>query len=142
MTTQGFMKRRIAKRSATWMQRAAGFTLVELLVVMAIISLLITIVAPHYSGRINRAEEAVLKQDLLIMRDALDKHFSDSGLYPEALQDLVTKRCLRSVPADPITRSAATWVVVPPSDAKKGKVFDVRSGAPGKGADGKLYAQW
>lgn len=122
--------------------RARGFTLVELLVVMAIIALLITIVAPNYVGRINRAEEAVLRQDLLAMRDALDKHFSDAGVYPDALGDLVTKRYLRSVPADPITHSDKTWVVVPPADPKKGKVFDVRSGAPGKGGDGKPYAEW
>jgi general secretion pathway protein G len=119
-----------------------GFTLVELLVVLAIISLLITIVAPHYVGRVNRAEEAVLKEDLVLMRDALDKHYADAGVYPNSLDDLVSKRYLRSIPPDPITQSAQTWVAVPPADAKKGRVFDVRSGAPGNGTNGKPYAQW
>jgi general secretion pathway protein G len=120
----------------------AGFTLVELLVVLAIIALLISIVAPHYVGRVNRAEEAVLKEDLTLMRDALDKHYADAGVYPNALEELVSKRYLRSIPPDPITQSAQTWIAVPPADAKKGRVFDVRSGAPGNGANGKPYAQW
>jgi general secretion pathway protein G len=119
-----------------------GFTLVELLVVMAIISLLITIVAPHYVGRVSRAEEAVLKEDLLIMRDALDKHYADAGVYPESLDELVSKRYLRSIPADPITQSPQTWIVVAHADPKKGRVFDVRSGAPGNGSNGKPYASW
>lgn len=119
-----------------------GFTLVELLVVLTIIALLISIVAPHYMGRMGRAEEAVLKEDLLLMRDALDKHYADAGVYPNSLDELVSKRYLRSIPSDPMTKSAQTWVVVPPADTKKGRVFDVKSGAPGKGADGKPYAQW
>src|SRR3954471_7020503 len=91
-----------------------GFTLVELLVVLAIIALLISIVAPHYVGRVNRAEEAVLKEDLTLMRDALDKHYADAGVYPNALEELVSKRYLRSIPPDPITQSAQTWIAVPP----------------------------
>jgi general secretion pathway protein G len=133
---------RMEKRSGNERRGAQGFTLVELLVVLAIISLLISIVAPHYMGRMNRAEEAVLKEDLLLMRDALDKHYADAGVYPNSLDELVSKRYLRSIPSDPMTKSAQTWVVVPPADSKKGKVFDVKSGATGKGADGKPYAQW
>ena len=119
-----------------------GFTLIELLVVFAIIALLISIVVPHYTGRMQRAEEAALRQDLAVMREALDKHYSDAGRYPASLNELVSKRYLRSIPTDPITRSSSTWVVVPPDDASKGGVFDVRSGAPGAGSDGKPYAQW
>ena len=119
-----------------------GFTLVELLVVFAIIALLISIVVPHYNGRMQRAEEAALRQDLAVMREALDKHYSDAGRYPGSLQELVTKRYLRSIPSDPITRSPATWVTVPPADASKGAVFDVKSGAKGAGSDGKPYDQW
>ncbi len=119
-----------------------GFTLVELLVVLAIVALLISIVTPHSVGRVARAEETALRQDLAEMRDALDKHYADLGVYPDTLQDLVTKRYLRNIPPDPITQSDQSWVLVPPADAKKGKVYDVHSGAPGSGSDGKPYAEW
>lgn len=119
-----------------------GFTLVELMVVLAVIALLISIVAPHYVGRVARAEEAVLRENLALMRDALDRHYADAGRYPGALEDLVKKRYLRSIPNDPMTQSNTTWVVVGPDDPKKGAVFDVRSGAKGNGANGKPYEQW
>ena len=120
----------------------SGFTLVELMVVLAVLALLVSIVAPKAIGGVTRAEEAVLKQDLAVMRDALDKHYSDSGRYPAALPELVGKRYLRSIPVDPLTKSSATWVVVPPADPDKGAVFDVRSGAPGVGSNGTPYAEW
>ncbi len=119
-----------------------GFTLVELLVVLAIVALLISIVTPHYIGRLAQADETVLKEDLVVMRDALDKHYADRGTYPDSLDDLVSRRYLRSVPPDPITKSGQSWVVVPPEDPKKGRVYDVHSGAPGNGSDGKPYAEW
>jgi general secretion pathway protein G len=122
--------------------RKSGFTLVELMVVLAIIALLISIVAPHYVGRVNRAEETVLRENLTLMREALDRHYTDAGRYPAALDELVKKRYLRSIPDDPITQSNATWVVIAPDDPKKGAVYDVRSGAKGNGASGKPYEQW
>jgi general secretion pathway protein G len=122
--------------------RARGFTLVELLVVLSIIALLISIAAPNYFGRAARAEEAVLREDLRIMRDAIDKHYSDAGRYPDSLQELVTKRYLRALPKDPLTRSDGTWIVVAPQDPQLGRVYDLKSGAPGNGIDGTPYAQW
>lgn len=122
--------------------RKAGFTLVELMVVLAIIALLISIVAPHYVGRINRAEEAVLRENLTLMRDALDRYYADAGRYPASLEDLATKRYLRRIPDDPITQSNSTWVVIAPKDPKNGAVYDVRSGAKGNGGSGKPYAEW
>ena len=122
--------------------RKAGFTLVELMVVLAVIALLISIVAPHYVGRIARAEEAVLRENLVLMRDALDRHYADAGRYPASLEELVAKRYLRAIPNDPVTQSSTTWVVIAPDDLKKGAVYDVRSGAKGNGASGKPYAQW
>jgi general secretion pathway protein G len=113
------------------MKRILGFTLVELMVVLTVIALLISLVAPSYTGRVQRAEEAVLKENLVLMRDALDKHYADAGRYPATLQELVAKRYLRSIPADPFTGSNATWVAVPPSDMKRGGVWDVKSGAKG-----------
>lgn len=123
-------------------KRAAGFTLIELMVVLAIVALLLSLVAPHYAGRLTRAEETVLRENLLMMRDALDKHYTDTGRYPERLEDLVAKRYLRSIPLDPVTQSSTTWVAVPPADPEKGGVYDVRSGAPGAGPGGKPYAEW
>jgi general secretion pathway protein G len=85
-------------------------------------ALLVSIVAPRAIGGVARAEEAVLKQDLAIMRDALDKHYSDAGRYPASLQELVGKRYLRNVPVDPLTKSSATWLVVAPADPEKGRL--------------------
>jgi len=119
-----------------------GFTLIELLVVMAIIATLVAIAAPRYFSSTQKAKEAVLRSDLAIMRDAIDKYYGDTGKYPETLDDLVTRRYLRNVPVDPITDSAATWVMVPPEDAEKGGVYDVKSGAPGNGRDGTPYSSW
>jgi len=119
-----------------------GFTLIELLVALAVIALLLSIVTPRYFGSVSKTEETVLKENLYVMRNALDKHYADAGRYPDALGDLVTKRYLRSIPDDPITQSSATWVVLPPADPKQGAVFDVKSGAKGVGRDGKPYEQW
>jgi general secretion pathway protein G len=122
--------------------RKSGFTLIELIVTLSIIALLVSIVAPHYTGRIVRAEETVLRENLLLLRDALDKHYGDAGRYPDALAELVSKRYLRAIPRDPITRSTDSWVVIPPADREKGGVYDVHSAASGVGSDGKPYAQW
>lgn len=123
-------------------KRRAGFTLIELLVVMAVIAILVSIAAPRYFNSVNKSKEAVLKQDLSIMRDAIDKYYGDTGKYPETLDDLVNKQYLRKLPVDPITDSAATWVIVPPQDADQGNVYDVHSGAQGNGRDGSAYSSW
>jgi general secretion pathway protein G len=113
------------------MKKRRGFTLVELMVVMTIIALLISVVVPDYIGKMRRAEEAVLQENLSLMRDSLDKHYADTGRYPTSLEDLVVKHYLRAIPKDPFTQSAATWVAVPPGDSRKGNIFDVKSGAKG-----------
>ena len=97
------------------MQRPNGFTLIELLVVMAVIATLLSIVAPRYFNSIDRSREAVLRQNLSIMRDAIDKFYSDTGKYPLSLNQLVEERYIRAVPIDPMTESAQTWIEVPPS---------------------------
>ncbi|MFO1206582.1 MAG: prepilin-type N-terminal cleavage/methylation domain-containing protein [Burkholderiales bacterium] len=124
-----------------------GFTLIELLVVMAIVALLLTLAAPRYFQSVQRSREAVLKQDLHLMRDAIDKHYADTGKYPATLDELVTKKYLRRVPVDPITESATTWVIVEPPSNKPGAtteqqgVYDVRSGAEGKALTGTPYGE-
>jgi len=119
-----------------------GFTLVELLVVLAIIAVLLSIAAPRYSGSVDRTKEAVLHENLASLRDALDKHYSDTGLYPQKLEDLVTKRYLRRIPLDPVTDSATTWVLIPPPDPDKGGIADVHSGSREKARDGTFYKEW
>ena len=122
------------------LQRA--FTLIELLVVMALISLLLSIAVPKYFGHVDKARESVLRQDLAHMRDAIDKHYSDFDRYPDTLAELVAKKYLRKIPVDPYTERADTWLVLPPDKLENGKLFDVRSGAPGKARDGTDYASW
>jgi general secretion pathway protein G len=121
-----------------------GFTLIELIVVLAILALLLTIAVPRYMRHVERTKEATLQQDLNIMRDSIDKFFGDKGRYPESLDELVKERYLRAVPVDPITESPTTWLPTPPPPEvqTKGQVYDVRSGAPGNGTDGRPYSEW
>ena len=124
------------------MRRRRGFTLIELLVVLAIVATLLLLAVPRYFGSHDRAKEAVLKENLYQMRDAISKYHADKGKYPESLDSLMADKYLRKVPLDPITESATTWVPVPPEDPQKGGVFDVKSGAQGKATDGTEFATW
>jgi general secretion pathway protein G len=119
-----------------------GFTLIELLVVMAIIALLLTIAVPRYFHSTDRAREAVLKEDLAQMRNAIDKYYGDRGRYPDTLDDLVEKKYLRRIPVDPISENVQTWITVAPQEGGKGAVADVRSGATGTALDGTPYGDW
>lgn len=124
-------------------RRRRGFTLIELLVVLAIIGTLLTIALPKYLHSVAHSREAVLHQDLRVMRTAIDQFLSDNGRYPASLDELVDRRYLRSLPADPVTESAQTWVAVkPPDEVATTGVYDVRSGAPGLSMDGTPYDQW
>lgn len=118
-----------------------GFTLIELLVVLAIVGMLLALAVPRYFGSLGVAQETMLRENLAIVRDAIDKYYSDTGKYPDALEVLVQKRYLRALPIDPLTDSVETWVVVPPEDASKGKIFDIRSGAIGKAKNGKNFGE-
>jgi general secretion pathway protein G len=120
---------------------AHAFTLIELIIVLAILALLLTIAVPRYFAHVEHAKEATLKQDLAVMRDAIDKFHGDKGRYPDSLEELAALRYIRSVPVDPITDSVSTWKVVPPTDSEaKGAVYDVKSGAEGNRQDGKPFA--
>ena len=122
--------------------KRSGFTLIELLVVLAIIATLLTIAVPRYYSSLDKSKEAVLKENLYQLRDAIGKYYADRGKYPESLQALATDKYLRSVPLDPVTDSASTWIVVAPEDPQKGGVFDVKSGAAGKAIDGSEFSTW
>ena len=119
-----------------------GFTLIELLVVLAVIAVLLTLALPRYFGSIDRSKEAVLKENLYQLRDAISRYYADKGKYPETLESLATDKYLRKVPLDPLTESASTWIVVAPAEAQKGGVYDVKSGAAGKALDGTEYSTW
>ncbi|MBU1482175.1 MAG: type II secretion system GspH family protein [Gammaproteobacteria bacterium] len=119
-----------------------GFTLIELLVAMTIIALLLSIVSPRYFKSVSKAEEAVLKQDLALIRETLDKFHADTGKYPDTLEELISKNYFRKIPVDPITQSSTTWILIPPASTEKGAIFDIKSGAPGNSKDGTPYADW
>ena len=144
MKTLSGIRFRISRRhhKAAALRGRVGFTLIELLVVLSIIALLLTIAVPRYYQHVERTKEAVLREDLATMRDALDQYHADTGHWPDSLETLVTRRYMRTVPVDPITQSADTWVAVPPSDGSGG-VYDVHSGAEGSGnAEEQPYAAW
>ena len=130
-----------------------GFTLVELIIVIALIGILATLVIPNLRQTPLRAKEAVLKTDLHTFRDVIDQFFADRGHYPEDLEDLVRKGYLRKLPKDPFTLSTSTWIPIYSDEAGQSEeadltgqgrtgIYDVRSGAPGIGSDGRPYYDW
>jgi general secretion pathway protein G len=121
--------------------RRRGFTLIELLIVMAIMATLLTVALPRYFGSVERSKEVTLMQSLAVMRDAIDKYYSDHGRYPDTLADLVRSRYVRVIPVDPVVGSADAWVTLPPPASTAGGIYDVRSGAAGKTSDGRDFSE-
>jgi general secretion pathway protein G len=119
-----------------------GFTLIELLVVMAIIGTLLSIAVPRYFRSLQHARETVLKQDLAILREAIDKYYADLNLYPETLPALVEKRYIRAMPVDPFTKVIDTWTLVPSDDPDHAGIRDIHSGAADVASDGTPVASW
>lgn len=127
--------------SGKFAQRGRGFTLVELIVVIAIIALLVSLVAPRFIGALDRSKEAVLHTNLSLLRESIDRHYTDHLAYPTALDDLVSKRYLREIPLDPITEKRDSWIGVGHPSGLNG-IYDVTSGAQGVGSDGRTYDKW
>jgi len=129
------------------MKSIRGFTLIEVLIVVTLVVILASIGMPVYQNSVKRSREAVLKEDLFRMRDAIDQYYADKNKYPQSLQDLVTDGYLREVPKDPITNSADTWTTVPaePDPANpvaEPGVYNVKSGSEDTSLDGSKYADW
>lgn len=122
--------------------RAAGFTLIELLVVMSIIAVLLTIAVPRYFRTLERSRETVLRQDLSVLREAIDKHFGDYGQYPDSLAALVERKYINAVPVDPFTKKSDDWQMVVSEDADHPGIRDVHSSAEGNGSDGSAFKEW
>ena len=128
-------------------RREAGFTIIELLVVLALISILATMgMAQYRNGQIH-AREAVLKTDLFDLRDAIDQYYADKGMYPTTLDALVTDGYIRKIPVDPITNAADTWQTVPSEPDPNNPtasvgVYDVKSGSDQTALDGTPYNNW
>jgi prepilin-type N-terminal cleavage/methylation domain-containing protein len=116
-----------------------GFTLIEMLIVMAIVALLLTIALPRYFGSLDKSKDVALQENLKVLRVTLDRFYADKGRYPDTLDELVTQKYLRAVPLDPITESAATWIAISATDANVQGIADVKSGAPGLAKDGRAY---
>jgi general secretion pathway protein G len=118
-----------------------GFTLIELLVVLAIVALLLTLAVPRYFQSIDSSKETVLIENLRTTRETIDKFYADTGRYPDSLDELVEHKYLHDLPMDPIAASTTAWIIVPPDDGEKGKVYSIRSGAPGTTRGGKPYSE-
>ena len=123
-----------------------GFTLIELIVVVAIIGILVTMAMPIYKDSVRRAREAVLREDLYILRDCIDQFYTDKGHYPADLGGLVEENYIKQIPVDPFTGSADSWITEEAesddttTDQPAG-IRDVKSGAIGATADGTPYAE-
>jgi general secretion pathway protein G len=128
------------RRALPGRTRTAAFTLVEILVVLAIVALLLSLALPRYFQSIDAAKETVLKDNLRTVRSTLQKFYGDTGRYPDSLEELVEKKYFTALPIDPVTDSAATWRLVPPSQGQ-GKVYDIKSGAVGTTRDGVPFEQ-
>ncbi|RLB36455.1 MAG: general secretion pathway protein GspG [Deltaproteobacteria bacterium] len=130
------------KPELTRIRSRAGYTLIELMIVLTIIGILVSIAQPNFQKAVIRARETSLRRTLFVLRDVIDQYYADHGKYPDSLDNLVEEHYIRSVPKDPFTNSNTTWVVVPPEGEEEGEVYDVHSGSDLVGLNGVPYNEW
>jgi general secretion pathway protein G len=140
-------ERRRLRRTVRVFGERRGYTLIELIVVMAIISVLVSIAVPLYQKSITRTKESLLKNNLFTLRTVIDEYTFDKKKAPQTLDDLVTEGYLRNVPIDPIIGNDRSWRVVMEDsvsmvDQTQPGIFDVHSGSDLKSLEGTLYSQW
>lgn len=123
--------------------KSKGFTLIEMLTVISIIGILASIAVPSFQKRIIRAKEASLQNTLFVLRDVIDQYYGDNGHYPKALDDLVNKNYIRSIPNDPFTGSSSTWILITvDSEDNSTGIFDIHSGSYKISLNGVPYNEW
>jgi general secretion pathway protein G len=129
-------------------KRQSGFTLIELVIVLAVIGILLSIAIPVYQKSVEHARESALKQDLATLRSAIDQYTLDKEKAPQSLDELISAGYLRQIPKDPMTNSATTWQVVQDenliasADQETGGIVDIHSGATGTSSEGTAYNTW
>lgn len=119
--------------------KSRGFTIVELLVVLSVIALLLSIVTPRYLNKVEEGKEVALKQNLSVIRRSIDQYYSDQGIYPDRLNQLVEKRYLREIPIDPIAESK-DWTII--KEKQVGGIYDIKSSSQQIGRDNRAYSEW
>ncbi|MGA2192634.1 MAG: prepilin-type N-terminal cleavage/methylation domain-containing protein [Nitrospirota bacterium] len=127
-----------------------GFTLLELMIVIAIVGILATLAQPMFKTAVLKSKEAALKEDLFNLRNVLDQYYADNGKYPDSLHDLVDKGYMRGIPSDPFTGSSDTWRLEyftgdsssGGDSSDSGGIYDVHSGSDVTGLNGKSYSEW
>ena len=123
-----------------------GYTLLELMIVVAIVGILVSLAIPNFQQSAMKAKETALKQNLFTMRAVLDQYYADRGDYPDSLESLVEAQYLRSIPMDPFTKSSTTWVEIfeeqEEGDDSPAGVYDIKSGSEADAVDGTPYKEW
>jgi general secretion pathway protein G len=139
----------MTKMLSTRKNKKNGFTLIEMLIVFALIGILVGLGLPQYKYATKRARESVLKENLFQMRTLIDQYYADKGKYPYSLQALVDEKYMRAIPIDPITHSSETWIEMPEILSEEDLIMavepgiaDVLSGSELKSLDGTLYSTW